>query len=273
MPIGNRTKSGFTLVELLVATSITVLIVVMLGTMFGSLTTTSLRANQRIDAFRDARAALQMIQRDLSGLVRNQRDAAGNPITLPAAYFVLKDLYDDPSTGNQQIYALIAAKNSGPSDLCAVGYYCRWDTQRNAYTLNRFFSDSAATYTTLAANVAYAPETSLYTPDPASTAPLAVKDEVLAAYVWNLHITAYDNLGTVITPPPYPLVCDSSAAPPTPDPLPAAIEISFKAMSPNAARALISTGAQSGAWMTPATPLYQRLIAPHAYEFHTRIEL
>lgn len=269
MQTKRHSRAAFTLVELLVATAITVLIVVMLGTMFSSLTTTSLRANQRIDAFRDARAALQMMERDLSSLVRNQRDAAGNPITLPAAYFALKDLYDDPATGNQQIYALIAAKNTGPGDLCAVGYYCRWDALRNAYTLNRFFTDSTVTYPRLASSGGYASETTLYTPNPAATGPASVTDEVLASYVWDLRITAYDNLGNVMAT--YPLVCDSSAA--ATDPLPAAIEISFKAMSPNAARALISTGAQSEAWMAFATPLYQRLIAPHAYEFRTRVEL
>ncbi len=261
-------RSAFSLVELLIATTITALIVVLLGTVFSSLTTTSLRANQRIDAFRDARAALQMMERDLSSLVRNQRDTAGNPITLPAAYFALKDLYVDPSVGNQQIYALIA-KNAGPGDLCAVGYYCRWDAQRNAYTLNRFFTDSAVTYSRLASSGAYASDTTLYTPNPAGTALASVTDEVLASYIWDLRITAYDRLGNIMAT--YPLVCDSSAA--ASDPLPAAIEISFRAMSPNAARGLISTGAQSDAWMEFTTPLYRRLIAPHAYEFRTRVKL
>src|SRR5437762_11369590 len=60
---------AFTIVELLIASTITVVIVVMLGTMFGSITKTISRAGQRTDAFRDARAALRMIERDLRGLV------------------------------------------------------------------------------------------------------------------------------------------------------------------------------------------------------------
>jgi len=270
MRIERRISAAFTLVELLVATAITALVVVMLGTMFASLTSTSLRANQRIDAFRDARAALQMMERDLSGLVRNQRDAAGNALTLPAAYLALKDLYDDPSAGNQQIYALITAKNNGPSDVCSVGYYCRWDTQRHAYSLNRFFNDSAATYTRLAGSVGYASDAILYTPDPSATPVASVKDEVLASYVWNLRVTAYDARGAVVASA-YPLVCDSSAA--SNDPLPAAIEISFKTISPNAARTVMASGAQSDVWMTPGSALHQRLIAPHSYEFRTRIKL
>lgn len=262
--------AAFTLVELLVATAITAVIVVMLGTMFGSLSTTSLRANQRIDSFRDARAALQMIQRDLSGLVRTQWDVKTTPvppppptpITRPAAYLALKNLYVDPSGDNQQIYALVAAKNSGPGDVCSVGYYCRWDSTRNSYSLHRFFRDSAATYTNIASSVSYADDASLYTP--------SASDEVLASYVWNLRITPFDAAGAPLAPA-YPYVCDASSTTNTPPP--AVIEISFKAMSPNAARAAIATGAGSDVWMTPTNALHQRLIAPHAYEFRTRIKL
>ena len=60
---------AFTLVELLIAAAITVVIVVMLGWMLGSLMSSASHASQRVDAFRDARAALQMMQRDLSNLV------------------------------------------------------------------------------------------------------------------------------------------------------------------------------------------------------------
>src|SRR5437660_7087089 len=111
---GHRQSSAaFTLVELLIAVAITTLIVVMLGTMFGSLANTSNRANQRIDAFRDARAALQMIERDMANLVH----------ATPTAYFALdkrwqdtaNDPYSDSTSGNpnRQVYGLIALKNSG----------------------------------------------------------------------------------------------------------------------------------------------------------------
>src|SRR5215469_2149056 len=96
---------GFTLVELLIATVITVIIVVLLGTMLGSVLDTASRANQRIDAFRDARAALQMIERDFSNLVPTQWNIqtspvptpTPSPITRPAAYFALENIYTDPA--------------------------------------------------------------------------------------------------------------------------------------------------------------------------------
>lgn len=266
-----RSYTGFTLVELLIAVAITVLIVVLLGTMFGSLSSTASRANQRIDAFRDARAALQMMERDLSGIVKGQWDTTNNPptpITRPAAYFALDKIYaDDPAPGNQQIFALVATKNSGPGDVCAVGYYCRWDDQTHSYSLRRFFRPSNDTFTALSSATTYARTTDLYKPDPAGTTRSAMKDDLLAAHVWNLQVKAYDSDNTEIpTTPSY--VCDASAAGP-PQPLPAVIEISFNAMSAEAARTVMAANRGAADWMNPNEPL----IRPHAYEFRTRIKL
>ena len=78
---------AFTLVELLIATGITVLIVVMLGWMLGSLMSSAAHTTERVDAFRDARAALQMMERDLRNLLRTQwsPDPFTNPIPVPCA--------------------------------------------------------------------------------------------------------------------------------------------------------------------------------------------
>ena len=258
----SRDEGGFTLVELMIAAAITVVIVLVLAGMFLSLTNTSLRASQRIDAFRDARAALQTIERDMANLVQ-----------LPeiASYFASTDLYSDPSTAtqkNQQLYALCAVKNQPTGnpppvagDLCAVGYYCSWDT--NHYTLRRHFRDSAATFQAFQTNGAgnYMAPATLYTP--------STSDDVLAAYVWNFNVTLYDATGVVIST--YPYICDPSAI--STNPLPAAVEISFNAMSPQAARTVMSVSSNPNDWMDTTTQNYQRLILPHMYQFRTRINL
>src|SRR5947208_15706434 len=90
-------ERALTLAELLIATGITAIIVVLFGTMLGSLLNTASRANQRIDAFREARAALQMIERDFSNLVPTQSNIQTSPVPRPqtspfpepAAYFAL----------------------------------------------------------------------------------------------------------------------------------------------------------------------------------------
>src|SRR5207237_714982 len=135
-----------TIVELLIASSITIGIVVLLGIIFGSITKTTTRANQRTDAFRDARAAVAMMQRDFAALVH----------ATPAAYFAIDT--DSAGPDVRQVSGLISIKNKSAAnasaivgDLCAVRYYCNW--QNNSYTLHRYFRDSSLTFQTFQANL------------------------------------------------------------------------------------------------------------------------
>ena len=254
---------GFTLAELLIATGVTAIIVVLLGTMLGSVLNTATRTSQRVDAFRDARAALQMIERDLSNLVPTQWNIQTSPpvpITRPAAYFALKNVYADPAASNQQIYGLVAVKATGSvGDVCAVGYYCRWEGNR--YTLRRFFRDSAHTFGVLQNAVSgYAADSDLYNLNAADA-----RNDVVAAYVWNFKVAIYDASGNLQTT--YPYICDQSAT--IPNGLPAAIEISFNAMSPQAARTVMSVSSSPADWMN----MNANLVNPHAYQFRTRINL
>jgi Tfp pilus assembly protein PilV len=284
MSFGRNSRLGFTIVELLVAATITVIIVVMLATMFGSLMKTSMRSNQRTDAFREGRAALQMIERDLSAVAQ----------ATPAAYFTATTataIYADPNPAtqkNHQLYALIALKNAGTGDLCAIGYYCRWDG--TGYGLRRYFRNSNelmadAVYFTnssrsvppwnIRANGAgvYMPATKLYQPsdtDAPTANPPTFKDELLASNVWNLQIIAYKADGTVDTNyPTNPLLVTDPSAPAAT--LPVAIEISFNSMSSEAARTIRSLSTNPDDWMNPMATNNQRLVAPNAYEFRTRI--
>jgi type II secretory pathway pseudopilin PulG len=261
-------EGGFTLAELLIATGITAIIVVTLGWMLGSLMNSATHTTQRVDAFRDARAALQMMERDMANLVQLP---ATSPPLMAAAYFALADSYSDPNTAtpkNQQLYALCATKNqlAVAGDVCAVGYYCRWDT--NHYVLCRYLrpwnsGGSPTMWQTFQTyqSSGYAPASALYTPNSTGA------DEVLAAYVWNFGVTMYKSDGTVISS--YPYICDPNVI--TNNPLPAAIEISFNAMSPQAARTVTSVSSSPNDWMDTTSANYQRLILPHMYQFRTRI--
>jgi type II secretory pathway pseudopilin PulG len=279
-PVRHSTgEAGFTLVELLIATAITVAMVLMLGLMLGSLMGSASHATQRVDAFRDARAALQMIERDLRNLVRTQWNpdpftnpppASTQPVTKPAAYFAVDKVWQDPNDPytadetipNHQLFGLIADQATPSSgDVCAVGYYCHWDNQLHAYSLRRFFRNAADTLVLIqGGGGGYLSASHLYTPSPSNP-----PDPVLAAYVWNFKITMYDASGTVINT--YPYICDPS--PTTPKALPAAIEISFNAMSPQAARTVMSVTSDPGLWMN----MDPNLVKPHAYEFRSRINL
>jgi hypothetical protein len=258
----------------------------MLGWMFGSLMSTASHANERVDAFRDARAALQMIERDLRNVVRTQwnPDPFTNPppastqaVTKPSAYFAVDKVWQDPNdpytannpSPNYQLFGLIADQTTPSSgDVCAVGYYCRWacdpDGRNCAYSLRRFFmppGPPGGTFDRIQGGAGgYVSDTRLYD----SNAPGA-RNDVLAAYVWNFKVTMYDSNGAVINT--YPYICDPSAT--TPKALPAAIEISFNAMSPQAARTVMSVTSDPSRWMN----MDVNLIKPHAYEFRSRINL
>jgi type II secretory pathway pseudopilin PulG len=272
-----RGEGGFTLAELLIATCVTAGMVLMLGWMLGSLMASASHTTQRVDAFRDARAALQLMERDLRNLIPNQWDnnTPPNPITKPGAYFALDKVWHDPNdpytannnSPNHQLFALVADQTSPSSgDVCATGYYCRWDNQLHAYGLRRFFRNSTDTFTAIQNAANYAGDSILYTP--------GLTDPVLAAYVWNFTVTMYNTAGAVIDPSQtgnYPYICDPSAT--SQKARPAAIEISFNAMSPQAARTVMSVSSSPNDWMDTTTQNYQRLILPHAYQFRSRINL
>ncbi len=263
------------------AVAITVLIVVLLGTMFGSLINTSSRASQRIDTFRDARAALQLMRRDLEALVTAR----------PAPYFEID--VDLAGQDIRQVYGLIAAKNkpADPNavagDLCAVRYYSAWDGR--GYALHRYFRDSDLTLKTFQTHLSggllgYTTTGDLYYNSGTS-------DDAIATYAWNLQVIAFDSAGNVINPVADISGHDTTAAPYICDPdgsttaLPDSIEISFKAISADSARTVISAtaGRSDGyeVWKVVDNPaplpgdqtLYDNLIKPYAQDFRTRIYL
>jgi type II secretory pathway pseudopilin PulG len=282
MRIHRRKRTAFTITELLVAVTITVLIVVLLGSIFGSLIGTSTQASQRIDTYRDARAALQLMRKDFEALVTAR----------PAAYLSL-----DPDNGIgpdvRQLCGLVSAKNkpSGgavPGDLCAVRYYSLWDSTLRIYTLHRYFKDSDQTISTFkgalsGGTLSYVNGTSLYYDGVGA-------DEVVANCAWNIQIVAYDASGNIINstsdvfgfPTSGPYTCDPSGSTAT---LPASLEISFKAISSEAARAVgAATAGRNDAYEvwkvvdnnSPASgdqTLYNNLIRPHVEDFRTRIYL
>lgn len=284
MSYTSRRDTGFTLVELLVAAAITILIVTLLGSMLATLMNTSSRASNRTDTFRDARAALQLMQRDFTSLVTAR----------PAPYFQIDTDLAGPDV--RQIYGLIASKNqpAGISanvtgDVCAVRYYCSWDASARAYSLHRYFRNSDLTIKSFQASLskgvlAYTNTGSLYYPTDAV-------DEPVAAYAFNLRVTAFDASGQIVNKAVDSNGHDTTKAPYTCDPagnsntLPATIEISFRAISTNAARTVISSTAgradayevwKAGDALTPNAAdkrLYDNLIRPYAYEFRTRVQL
>lgn len=239
-----RTIRGFTLTELLVAIVITALVV---GFVLRAFVTTAARwqlSDQRIDTFREARAALHLLARDLG-----RADINGD-----AQMLILSDLFTVPPDPPfaKEAYAVTPIPNSGKSDLCTVGYYCSYDVIAHAYSLKRLFKNSDLTYVSLAS--ASPDFTALYTKD----SPVA--DDIAGAYVWDLQIRPGVG-GNVVDP--------SSSSSSTWNWL----EVRFKAMNPASGRKIRNTSIDGSTWFDPASPLYTTYILPHEQLFVTRIDL
>jgi type II secretory pathway pseudopilin PulG len=258
-------SGGFTLVEMLIATAIVVFMVVMLGQILSTVQGVWRRSEARTDPFRDARAALELMSRELAFVVTNDKAPV---LALQNIYTQGSDTTDGPAH-NQQAYALLPMRNTNKSDLCAVGFYCTWDSGKHAYILRRHFFASDATFSRLqAAGLPGAPGPvsagSVFAPSSPAANPAL--DEDIAAYVWDLKIVPYEfNSGALTPNNTYPIKYNGT--------LPQFLEISFKAMSPQAANKLTAQGIATKIWFDPTNTVYKNQILPQMHQFTTRIRL
>ncbi len=196
----------------------------MLSRVFAAAASQWQASDQRVDTFRDARAALQIITRDLS-----RADINGDPqmLTLTSS---------DPSGFFKEAYAITPIGNDGKSDLCGVGYYTVWDPATKAYTLKRLIKNSDTIFNDLKTSNF----TSIFSKN-------AANEEDVAAYVWDLRF--------------YPGVQGDPQNPPTgPSSQWRWVEVRFKSMSAASARKIRSLPVGQGTWSNPSDPLYKAAI-------------
>ncbi|HEY2799944.1 MAG TPA: hypothetical protein VGI85_05075 [Chthoniobacterales bacterium] len=232
-----RAVGAFTIAELLVAIALTLVIVAILFRVFAATARQWQTSDQRIDTFRDARAVLQLMARELG-----RADISGNPEMIA--------LFNQQGNYASEAYTVAPIPNSGKSDLCAVGYYTEFDSTTKAFSLKRVFKDSDAAFPALAGA---APNfTSLYAKTP--------NDETVAAYVWDLEFRPG-------------LLADPVAPTANPTANWKWLEIRFKSMSPAAARKIRNFGVTANTWSDPTSALYKNLILPYEQQFVTRVVL
>ncbi len=166
----HKSSRAFTLTEMLVSTAVLSLLVLLMFNIVEGASRGWRTTEQRVDAFREARAALFVIARDLSAIVNlNARDAA-----LPA--FVhnnghphgnesIADLPDDstaPADHGDNIFFIAAQPADAQpadnrSDLCAIGYFLAYTTSganaAGSYRLYRHFLGSDDTFQRISAKI------------------------------------------------------------------------------------------------------------------------
>jgi type II secretory pathway pseudopilin PulG len=235
-----QTPAAFTLLELLVAIAVTVLIVVMLSGVFTAAGKQWQSADQKIDSFRDARAALQIIDRDLGRA----------HVTGDAQMLTLSNL-DGSGSFAKEAFAVTPIPNSGKSDLCVVGFYCVWDAASKTYSLKRLFRDSDTVVTSLAKKPA--DFGALFTKT-------AANEEELASCAWDLRFVPGTEYAT-------------EAPTANPSTKWRWIEVRFKSMSAAAARRIRNMTFSAATWEDPNDPAYKNAVLPYQQQFVVRVNL
>jgi len=196
--------AAFTLIELMAATTVLSIILLMMVGMQDQMSKAWSNSNRRTDATREARAACRLMAQDLSGLVfrRTNNDTAdsippallkkgvpflyssngaGGPITIPT-----------PQSSASYFFGISSRQASGanPGDLAIVGYYIASATTTNVngftnttYNLYRHYVPASNAVNNLDAWFASTNPTDLFNPTNA---------EILASNTCNLRITFYN---------------------------------------------------------------------------------
>lgn len=286
-----RRRGAFTLVEMMVALAVTGVLTVMMLQMFSDSSTIWKSEDDRLDTFREARAALQTMSRELSTTLPmpDVKPATGTdefPV-LALRGRTARSTADLAPAYYTSLYALASTPNSGRSDLCALGYYLEWEPDitpnadtgeaplanpRSAYALRKQLTPSDTTFGLLAATLtAAAPvfgETAfakLYAKTTGANTGATTVDTI-ASYIWDLQFALPTDASTSTS-------ASSGSAIFFGHELPQWVEIRFKALGSNAARRIEGQIVGKDLWSRPGDSTYVRLIAPHEQQFVSRVKL
>lgn len=202
---------SFTLIELMCATTLLSVILLMMVGMQDQMSKAWRNSNRRMDATREARAALRMMSSDLGNLYFRTNTSgstfAYNPNRSPIPLAILNDgarattlSIPNAQPGSVAIFALVQRQSSVPNpnatfdEFSAVGYYIGEAEdvdvngfKRTSYNLYRFFSTGTnltpGLISYLQSANATASVTNIFRP--------STNDDILARNACNLQVTVY----------------------------------------------------------------------------------
>ena len=224
-----RSRAAFTLIELMAATTVLSVVLLMMVGMQDQMSKAWSNSNRRTDATREARAACRLMAQDLSCLVfrRTNNDSADS---IPAAFLTqgIPFLYSsnglgpnggadliplgDSQSSASYFFGISSRKASGanPGDLAIVGYYIALATTTNVngftnttYNLYRHYVPASNAVNNLNAWFASKSPTDLFDPTNA---------EILARNTCNLRVTFYSRLDDNAVTNGLNYSCESSGA-------------------------------------------------------------
>jgi len=145
----SKKSSAFSLLELLVAISVLCILLVILLNIVQGATNLWRSSENKVEAYREGRAALQIISSDLRHVLASTN-----------TNFFRRDISSYPNSTNVAFLAtlpLSSQETNSLSDVCTVGYFLAYDnkspvsgiTGRQSYNLYRYFVESNETFAKL----------------------------------------------------------------------------------------------------------------------------
>lgn len=255
-------KTAFTILELLVAMTLMSILLVLLLNMVDGATRLWRESENRVDSYREARAALGIMSRDLQNALAGPTNAnhfALNAFSqLPAE--AIKDTNLAAGCFFLSALPFKAQEPSNKSDVCEVGYFLAFgksssasNSPVNTMNIYRYILSSDATFNALKSSAGGSPFTNtLSTLDP--------KVELLARNITRFAMRAYTLTNNTL----------AAFSVSTNTPLPDLVEISISAINQDAAKKLGNT---SSTWTSTNSSLYLNVVSPVEQTFTTRVKL
>ena len=228
------------------------------------------RVNEnRVDSYREARAALGIISRDLQNALAGTNNTSNflfNASAFPNLSGV-GNLVSDTNQGAALFFlSALPAKAqdiaSNKSDVCQVGYFMAFgksssasNSPVNTMNIYRYILSSDPTFARLTNSPLSPFPSTLTTSDP--------KVELLARNVTRFTASAYTFTNNS-------LVTFSAS---TNTPVPDLVEISVSAINQEAGKKLGNSASDFSAWTSTNGPVHSNIIAPVEQTFTTRIKL
>jgi GxxExxY protein len=266
-----KISSGFSLIELMVAMVVMSLLLVLLLNMVDSGTRLWRVNENRVDSYREARAALGIISRDLQNALSATNNS--NQFLLNATAFAnltsVGTLVYNTNQGAALFFlSALPSKSqdtaSNKSDVCQVGYFMAFgksssasNSPINTMNIYRYILSSDPTFARLTASPPLFPSNTLTTLDK--------NVELLARNITRFTARAYTLTNT---PAPNSLIPFSAS---TNTPVPDLVEISISAVNQEASKKLGTS--DFAAWTSTNTSIYSNIVTPVEQTFTTRIKL
>jgi len=216
--IPRRLGTAFTLVELMAATTVLSVILLMMVSMQDQMSKAWSNANRRTDATREARAATRLMARDFSYFLVRGTNAIRSMMRAPGMtnspvgfyYYSGTGTLPTPSLtmptnvipGSSYVFGVFPKKKSSAndSDFALVGYYIAQETKTNINgfrvtncNLYRYYKTNSAAITAFSNWISLSPlnPNNLFPSITTTPTPINSADEILARNACNLQIKIY----------------------------------------------------------------------------------